>query len=103
MIHMKGSNGKCIADLTVNELWDINNLITKHYSAMSVEKYNTIEMARCGKSKMDEITIININNLLAERLEISEMFEKSMKDQESEYWYRAILAINERIKFILAL
>lgn len=140
MIHVKGSNGKCIADLTIDELGDINKLIDmtekekarkcidmcfeehcrKNYlhsneidkiintifdnkPAINTEKYNTIEMSRCGLSKMDEITISNINNLLAERLEISEMFGKSMTEQESEYWYRAILAINERIKFILAL
>lgn len=70
---------------------------------MNTEKYNTIEMARCGLSKMDETTINNINALLQERLEISEMHTNCKTEQESEYWYRAVLALNERIKFILAL
>jgi len=140
MMHMKGNNGKCIADLTIDELGNINKLIDmtekekarkcidmcfeehcrKNYlhsneidkiintifdnkPAINTEKYNTIETALCGVSKMDKITIDNINILLSERLVFSEMYKKSITEQDSEYCYRAILRLNERIKFILAL
>ena len=70
---------------------------------MNIEKYNTVEMARCGVSKMDDVIIENLNNLLLERLEIAESHKNAKNNQESEYWYRAILAVNQRIKFILGL
>lgn len=102
-MYMRGNNGKRIIDLTKHELIDLNQLITNNYNKLNTEKYNTIEMARCGISKMEDVTIRNIDVLLQERLEIAEMYSNCKTEQESEYWYRAILALNERIKFILSL
>jgi hypothetical protein len=89
--------------LHLNEIDKIINTIFDNKPAMNTEKYNTIEMPRCGVSKMDEVTIRNIDLLLQERLKIAEMHGNCKTNQESEYLYRAILALNERIKFILAL